>query len=336
MGYSAQQWPERSAFYWWPSQTSTEKRRLQMNKFRFTISALAIAIFTLAFASMAQAQATRTWVSGVGDDANPCSRTAPCKTFAGAFSKTAASGEIDALDPGGFGAVSINKNITIDGSMTGVAGILNALTTGINVNTGATLVTLRGLSIQGAGSATRGINITTTSAGSRVIVENCFIVGQAGDGIVDSRSAGGSLDVFNTTIESNTGNGISANPSSGSTSIHVHIINSRFHANGGNGVLLGSNAQATIFNSLFTQNSAGIFVQQTAGGTTSADVDQCVVSNNVAGFQANTSSSIIRVSNTTAIGNSNLAVVVGGGAVSSYGNNQTNGVAFPSTPTGQQ
>src|SRR6266404_8242345 len=75
---------------------SKRKRRLQMNKFRFTLNALAIAIFTLAFASMAQAQATRTWVSGVGDDANPCSRTAPCKTFAGAISKTAAGGEIDA------------------------------------------------------------------------------------------------------------------------------------------------------------------------------------------------------------------------------------------------
>src|SRR6266852_5080360 len=99
--------------------TSTErKRRLQMNKFRFTINALAIAIFTFAFASMAQAQATRTWVSGVGDDVNPCSRTAPCKTFAGAISKTADGGEIDALDPGGFGTVTITKSITIDGGGT--------------------------------------------------------------------------------------------------------------------------------------------------------------------------------------------------------------------------
>ena len=87
-----------------------------MNKFRFTIKLLVIATFLLAFTSIAQAQATRTWVSGVGDDVNPCSRTAPCKTFAGAISKTAAGGEIDALDPGGFGAVTITKNITIDGT----------------------------------------------------------------------------------------------------------------------------------------------------------------------------------------------------------------------------
>src|SRR5947208_10011478 len=87
-----------------------------MNKFRFTVNVLAIAIFTFAFASIAQAQATRTWVSGVGDDVNPCSRTAPCKTFAGAISKTAVNGEIDCLDPGGFGTVSITKGLTIDGT----------------------------------------------------------------------------------------------------------------------------------------------------------------------------------------------------------------------------
>src|SRR3954462_8867351 len=90
-----------------PQLQTKEKRRLQMNKFRFTIQMLAIAIFMLAFASMTQAQATRTWVSGVGDDVNPCSRTAPCKTFAGAISKTANNGEIDCLDPGGFGVVTI-------------------------------------------------------------------------------------------------------------------------------------------------------------------------------------------------------------------------------------
>jgi hypothetical protein len=92
------------------------KRRFQMNKFRLSFRLLAIAIFTLAFASMAQAQATRTWVSGVGDDVNPCSRTAPCKTYAGAISKTANNGEISTLDPGGFGAVTITKNLTIDGT----------------------------------------------------------------------------------------------------------------------------------------------------------------------------------------------------------------------------
>src|SRR6476661_2182353 len=107
--------------------------------------ALAGAILGLALAtSPASAQASRTWVSGVGDDANPCSRTAPCKTFAGAISKTAAGGEINCIDPGGFGAVTITKSITIDcGGMFG--SILAALTNGINVNGAGINVTLRNI-----------------------------------------------------------------------------------------------------------------------------------------------------------------------------------------------
>jgi hypothetical protein len=78
----------------------------------FAVAGAMIAFFLIA--DPAYAQASRTWVSGVGDDANPCSRTAPCKTFAGAISKTAVNGEINCLDPGGFGAVTITKSITID------------------------------------------------------------------------------------------------------------------------------------------------------------------------------------------------------------------------------
>src|SRR6185437_615326 len=120
-----------------------------MNKFRLTIKLLVTATFLLAFASLADAQATRTWVSGVGDDANPCSRTAPCKTFAGAISKTAAGGEINCLDPGGFGAVTITKAITIDCAHT-EGGILAALTNGVIVNAAAgDKIILRGLDIDG-------------------------------------------------------------------------------------------------------------------------------------------------------------------------------------------
>ena len=319
-----------------------------MNKFRFTLKVLAIAIFTFAFASLAQAQATRTWVSGVGDDANPCSRTAPCKTFAGAISKTAADGEIDALDPGGFGGVTITKSITIDGSTTGEAGLLNSGFTGIIVNiTSETAphnlhtVVLRGISIQGAGSGTQGINIVGGNvAGTRVFVENCFIAGNngsPGSGITDTRINGGTLEVYNTTIINNSGNGISMNPASNNNSIRLHMHNCRISGNGASGVFLGSAVQGFIFNCTITQNNqAGVFVQQTAGGNTNAEVDHCVVANNNVGFQANTAQSIIRVSNTTALGNGNLAIVVGGGAVSSYGNNQTGGGGFPSTGTGQQ
>src|SRR5687767_1796868 len=108
------------------------------------VGAVAIAF---ALAGMdASAQATRTWVSGVGDDANPCSRTAPCKTFAGAISKTADGGEINAIDPGGYGAVTITKSITIDGAGTN-ASILASATTGIIVNAAGAVVVIRNVSI---------------------------------------------------------------------------------------------------------------------------------------------------------------------------------------------
>src|SRR5258707_581134 len=97
--------------------------------------------------SGAWAQATRTWVSGVGDDVNPCSRTAPCKTFAGAISKTAAGGEIDVLDPAGYGAVMITKSITIDGGSGQVASVLTNVGNGIVVSAGGNdVVILRKLS----------------------------------------------------------------------------------------------------------------------------------------------------------------------------------------------
>src|SRR6185295_11760212 len=101
---------------------------------RSRLNLLAAFIMCVFCASVAQAQAPRTWVSGVGDDANPYSRTAPCKTFAGAISKTATGGYINALDPGGFGAVTITKSITIDGGPF-MAGVLATLgSNGININ----------------------------------------------------------------------------------------------------------------------------------------------------------------------------------------------------------
>src|SRR5437868_7894786 len=118
-----------------------------------SISLLSISATMLAFclwSGGAQAQASRTWVSGTGSDANPCSRTAPCKTFAGAISKTAPGGEISALDPGGFGAVTITKSITIDGGGGQVASVLVAGTNGIVVQAGANdVVTLRNIRING-------------------------------------------------------------------------------------------------------------------------------------------------------------------------------------------
>jgi len=157
---------------------------------------LVVAIVLLAGGAFAQA--TRTWVSGVGDDANPCSRTAPCKTFAGAISKTAAGGEISVLDPGGYGAVTITKSITISGDGT-LAGILASGTNGIVINASTTdVVTLRHLEINGVGRGYNGINWI---AGGELHVVDCEIEGFNFNAIYAHPTANKPiLDVTNTNI----------------------------------------------------------------------------------------------------------------------------------------
>src|SRR4051812_17892765 len=149
-----------------------------MRKFTLPLSILATVLSIFPWSGTAWAQASRTWVSGVGDDANPCSRTAPCKTFAGAISRTAAGGEIDALDPGGYGAVTITKSITIDGGGGQVASILVAGTNGIVISGSGVVVTLRNLRITGvAQSVTPGLNGIRLLNGAVLHIQNCAIFG---------------------------------------------------------------------------------------------------------------------------------------------------------------
>src|SRR3954471_7770908 len=156
-----------------------------MKKNTLILATLGSALSLLLFAAPARAQATRTWVSGVGDDVNPCSRTAPCKTFAGAISKTALNGEINCLDPGGFGAVTITKSISIDCHEI-MGSILFSGTHGINVafnNFSATdarkTVRLRNLNLNGVDTGIVGIRITggSTVAGGVVIIEDSLVDG---------------------------------------------------------------------------------------------------------------------------------------------------------------
>jgi len=155
-----------------------------MRKAMLPLSISATLFVICLLSSAAQAQATRTWVSGVGDDANPCSRTAPCKTFAGAISKTSAGGEIDALDPGGFGALTITKAITIDGGGGQVASVLVAGTNGITVAAGATdVVILRNLGINGLGPGSGSLDGIHYQSGAALHVENCHIFGFTDNGI---------------------------------------------------------------------------------------------------------------------------------------------------------
>src|SRR5215475_9130307 len=175
-----------------------------MRKIKF-LSLLAIAVLGT---TVMYGQASRTWVSGVGDDANPCSRTAPCKTFAGAISKTAAGGEIDALDPAGYGALTITKAITIDGGGGQVASVLVAGTNGIVVSAGASdVVILRNLRINGiSGSGSGGTNGIRFLAGLRMIVDNCDIFDFTTNGIDVSNSTAGNVTLINNTRIENVGN----------------------------------------------------------------------------------------------------------------------------------
>jgi hypothetical protein len=168
-----------------PQTSTTLKEKAEMIKFYPTVKALFVVSFILVLASAAQAQATRTWVSGVGDDVNPCSRTAPCKTFAGAISKTAKDGEISVLDPGGYGAVTITKSIYINGTHgAGYGSILASFVNGVNINITDVndirkAVRLRGLDINGASTGINGVNIL---AALQVIIEDSVIDGFTGDG----------------------------------------------------------------------------------------------------------------------------------------------------------
>src|SRR5436190_22982246 len=142
-------------------------------KYSKIVRFLATAAVAVGFSTVARAQATRTWVSGVGNDANPCSRTAPCKTFAGAISKTATGGEINVLDPGGFGGVTITKAISIVNDGVGSAGVLVSGTNAIIVNAPATApVVLRGLDIEGLGTGLAGVKLI---AGGSLTIERCTI-----------------------------------------------------------------------------------------------------------------------------------------------------------------
>jgi hypothetical protein len=253
---------------------------------------LCAVLFAL-YAYDGQAQATRTWVSGVGDDVNPCSRTAPCKTFAGAISKTAAKGEISVLDPGGFGTINITKSITIDGAGT-LASILGSGTTGVIINAAATdSVTLRNLTINGGGTGLRGIRILQAK---EVHIENCVIFnfGAApGRGIDINLTSGSTTNVYinNTQITDNAATGVVVLPISGSPIVNLLVADSSVEDSGGSasGLFAGDGARVTAVRSTFSGNTvAGV----EAAGNGVVNLDSCVISSNAKGLSASNSASI--------------------------------------------
>ena len=253
-----------------------------------------------------QAQASRTWVSGVGDDANPCSRTAPCKTFAGAISKTAAGGEIDVLDPGGFGAVTITKAITLDGGGGQVASIVVAGTNGINVAAGVNdIIVLRNLSINGVGSGINGINYTN---GKGLVVEHCNVMGFTSSGINVAPTAGGQATISDSTLQNNA-----------------------------NAILFTTVASSAAIGGLVSRTLVTHNTGTGVGGTAGAGhpglgivIDRLVASFN--GTGVSTSGAGVDLGSSTIIGNGTGISQTSGGTVSSYKNNQINGNGTDGTP----
>jgi hypothetical protein len=287
----------------------------------------------------AHAQATRTWVSGVGDDVNPCSRTAPCKTFAGAISKTANNGEINCLDSGGFGTVTITKSISIlcDGV---VGGVLAAGTNGINVNDsgtaapGSIVVYLEGLDFDGAGSGLIGINFTS---GASLHVKNSKIRNfnsGSGHGINFAPSQTAVLIVENTTI-SDTGAGavgaaIVVRPAA---AVSATALISKVHAHRGNFGIVGDGSGGTTGINITVRDTAANAFKNTAFLTTTSGpgvglmVHNSSATNSATGLSA-TGGSTIRIGGSVVTGNGTSV----NGNVLSFGDNRINGNGVDTIP----
>jgi hypothetical protein len=271
-----------------------------MNKFRVAVQTSIFAVLILATCSIASAQATRTWVSGVGDDVNPCSRTAPCKTFAGAISKTAVNGEINCLDPAGYGAVTVTKSITIDCEDT-QGSILSAGTNGVIVNiTAATDLKksfkLRGVSINGAGTGINGIRILSAL---NVTLQEVVIDGVTTHGVTLENSSGNlKLLVDHTTIRSLGGNGINSFPI-GTGTANVTVVDSTFAYMTGNGVNLANQTTGAISDTAI--NGVNIGVNVGAGAT--AFLSRCTIFNNTTGVAVGGAPSNVRLFGSTITGN---------------------------------
>jgi hypothetical protein len=298
---------------------------------------------SMLYAAPASAQATRTWISGVGDDVNPCSRTAPCKTFPGAISKTAAGGEINCLDPGGFGAVTIVKSITLDCGET-LAGILVAGTNGVTVNTTTdpnSRVVLRGLIIDGGPPGSNSLSAVRVVEAGVVTIENSRLFnfsGSPGRGItVDTTAANTQLFVVNTTIDNNSGGGIVVSPGAGVTA-SVTLKNVRLLNNGTSAFALttaaGSGAlTATIIDSQISgggvSGTSGVIAKAPTSTATILIKSSSIDGNPLYAINSNGAGAAVRVGDTAITGNGTALNSANSGKIESFGDNDVAGNANP-------
>jgi hypothetical protein len=284
--------------------------------------ALLCAVGMVLFAMPAAAQTTRTWVSGVGADANPCSRTAPCATWAGAYAKTLAGGEIDALDPGGFGTLTINKSITLDGGGGQVASVLVSGANGINVAAGATdIVIIRNVRFQGAlgngsnpGSA--GINGISFTSGGKLILDHVDINGFNNNCIVMANTSAAMLSVKDSTMENCAAGAILVMPSSTTASAYITntvMAYSRF------GLRVQDNGRATVSQSDASNNVNNGLIATSSSSPSEIDITYSVVANNGAnGIITSGANALIRFANTAIFDNGQGINTSFGGTVTSF------------------
>lgn len=304
-----------------------------MTLVRCLSAVVACAGLSLGCMTSANAQATRTWISGVGDDANPCSRTAPCKTFAGAISKTAAFGEIDCLDPGGFGAVTITKSMTIDcaGGMSGQAGgILSAGTAGIIINltapTASDRVIIRNLVINGHTTGLQGIRLVN---GSSVTIEHVMVtgVGASSTAALDLRSSS-PAELFLRDVEVHNPLAAGIHLANASATLdNVFVSNA-----GGNGLHVNDGTIVNVVNSSFVGNAAkGVFVFASSAASEVNIENTLVARNAFEGIFVNQAMATVRLSNSSILNNTVAVQANNSAMIVSFGNNRIAGNTMPGT-----
>src|SRR5262249_46240405 len=206
---------------------------------KVTSLAIAIMLGLGLLVTPAEAQLARTFVSSFGNDANDCGRPAPCRTFQRAHDNTLPLGEITVLDPGGYGAVTITKGISIINDGVGEAGLLvSGGGVGITVNAGPNdRVSLRGLTVKGIGFG--GGNGIRFNSGASLTIENCAVRNLTGDAV---QMAGNlpantvsSFTITNTLVADNDANGIYIQPSGGGR-VKVLLNRVEVYNNGAHGI----------------------------------------------------------------------------------------------------
>jgi len=304
---------------------------------RFRSSLLTATLIALGLnVAPAHAQQSRSFVSGLGNDANApnCLRTAPCRTFQVAHDNTLANGEITVLDPGSYGSVTITKNISIINDGVGEAGTLvSGGGIGIIVNAGPDdRVSLRGLTIKGIGfGGGNGIRFT---GGGFLSIENCAIRNHTGDGVQMlgnvAASAARSFVMSNTFVTDNGGNGIYIQPSG---SGHAYIIFNRVEAykNSAHGVQLAAlttYVSATVNESVFGLNGmAGIAVTASGGNFAEVTAFRSVMAHNTTAVTVSGSIAKLALEDSTLIGGTAWSGDASGIILSNGGN--TNLLTFP-------